>query len=242
MTIGGLIRRGARQRGFSLGRYPHTGSVDDHLAEVLTHLNVRHVLDVGANDGAYVQRLRQAVGYRGAVSSFEPATETFDRLAARASADPRWNVYSWALGDTTSGMTLYRSAMSELNSLHPASTYGREVFGVDQSSSEMVEVRRLDDIWRDLMTDDSHPGAVFLKTDTQGHDLAVLRGAEGVLNLVAGLQMEVPLQAIYEDMPSLVEVFAQLQEHGYYCTGIFPVSRGPGLRLVEVDIVALRAR
>jgi len=240
ISIAGALRRRARQHGVSLGRYPHTGSVDDHLSEVFARLSVGHVLDVGANDGGYVRRLRQAVGYQGTVSSFEPAAETCARLRTAAAADSRWRVHSYALGEQSAVQALYRSSMSELNSLHVATDYGRKVYGVDQTTAEPVQVRRLDEVWDDVGPFQSDRGTVFLKTDTQGHDLAVLRGAHGVLDKVQGLQMEVPLKPLYAGMPSLADVLDEITRSGFYCSGIFPVSRDADLRLVEVDVISLR--
>jgi len=238
--IAGALRRAARQHGVSIGRYPHTGSVDDHLSEAFSRLSVVHVLDVGANDGGYVRRLRQAVGYEGTVSSFEPAAETCARLRTAAAPDSRWRVHSYALGEQSAVQALYRSSMSELNSLHVATDYGREVYGVDQATAEPVEVRRLDEVWDDVGPLQGDQGAVFLKTDTQGHDLAVLRGAQGVLGKIEGLQLEVPLKPLYAGMPSLADVMDEITRSGFYCSGVFPVSRDADLRLVEVDVIALR--
>ena len=66
---------------------------------MLRELNVNCVLDVGANEGQYGQRLREA-GYAGRIVSFEPLEVHVAPLRERAAADHNWKVFACALGDS----------------------------------------------------------------------------------------------------------------------------------------------
>jgi hypothetical protein len=76
-----------------------------------------------------------------------------------------------------------------------------------------------------------------LKTDTQGFDLNVIRGAARVLAELPALQAEVSVKAIYEGMPGFADVASELATRGYDIVGLFPVGRDHLMRVVEFDAV-----
>src|SRR5215469_11674842 len=77
------------------------------LRQILVPGNV--AVDAGANIGIYSQFLARCVGPAGAVYSFEPAPENFDRL--RAAARGFSNIYVWqaAVGEYSGKSELYVS-------------------------------------------------------------------------------------------------------------------------------------
>lgn len=230
------LRRSALRFGLSVGKYPHTGNVEAHLVDVFSHFGIDCVFDVGANGGEYGRRIREDVGYHGRIISFEPGSAAFGRLRDCAAGDASWTVLNIALGAERGVGRLSVESQDNLNSLHASTSYGKQVFGLDSDPQhEEVVVRRLDSLIQCLK-----PGyANFLKIDTQGHDLEVLKGAAFVPNLVA-IQLEVALQSLYEGVPSLKEVLEHLQAMGFAISGVFPVSRDSLLQLVEIDVVAVK--
>ena len=91
------------------------------------------------------------------------------------------------------------------------------------------------------MAGEPGPQRLFLKLDTQGYDLEVLRGATATLSRVVALQSEISFVPIYAGMPSWRESIQRIGELGFAVTGIFAVSRDASLRLVEADCVFVRA-
>ena len=86
-------------------------------------------------------------------------------------------------------------------------------------------------------------GRTFVKIDTQGHDMAVLRGGANVLKRVPLIQTEVSFLPIYEGMPTFADAIAHINSVGFDVTGLFPVSRDRHRRVREFDCVAVnRAR
>ena len=82
---------------------------------------------------------------------------------------------------------------------------------------------------------------VFLKLDTQGFDLEVLKGAESVLNKVVGLQAEASFKPIYEGMPDHITALTEFRRLGFEVTGFYLVSRDPGsYAIIEYDCVLAR--
>ena len=121
----------------------------------------------------------------------------------------------------------------------PARSPGSEMRA---KSIDKVTVRRLDGLF-DRMLNDAGARNVFLKMDTQGWDMEVLRGADPCISRIRAVQSEVPLKAIYQGMPSLIEVITECSRLGLEITGMFPVTRDTNnLAIVEFDCVMARRR
>jgi len=200
-------------------------------------LTIDLVLDVGAHEGEFARELRQDVHYRGDIISFEPAAAAAAVLRRVASQDSGWKIQQIALGNQAGSAELRHYFQSQLNSLRPPSHFGRETWHMHESTVETVRVARLDELALDLQKSKG----IFLKVDTQGNDLAVLAGAEKILSGVKALQIEVPVIPLYEGTPLLEETLREVERLGFAISGLFPVAHDAGLRLIEVDLVALRA-
>ena len=104
--------------------------------------------------------------------------------------------------------------------------------------TEEVTVRRLDSIHREVIPENA--SRVFLKSDTQGYDMAVIRGAAGCLDRILGLQIELPIREVYSGSPAYLDAMAELAELGYAITAFFPVQRDSALRVINVDCIMVR--
>ena len=213
----------------------------NHLTEVFSALKINCVLDVGANKGQYALRLRR-YGYTGHVISFEPVRANFEILNRNCGQDALWRGLDFALGSTDCSSEIQVTQQSVFSSfLHPnAFSKSRFREGSSVISTETVTIRRLDSIIDDLTNGIEQP-RIFLKMDTQGFDLEVLRGAEGSLDKILGLQTEISIMPIYEQMPSHIEMLSELQGRQYVVTGMFPINPDELLRPVEFDCIAVRA-
>jgi FkbM family methyltransferase len=212
--------------------------LDRHLAEVLERLRIEVVIDVGASWGQYRGLLRQ-LGYTGRIVSFEPVGRPWGHCAALAAEDPGWDVHRMAIGARSGQRTIKVGSSDDFSSFRPLSAYGRETFDeLDVTGEERVAVRPLDALWPELIGADSR--RVFLKTDTQGWDLQVYRGARKHLDRVLGTQCEVAVQRLYRRMPGYHRSLRFLERRGYALTGIYPVWRDGALRIGELDCVMAR--
>jgi hypothetical protein len=81
----------------------------------------------------------------------------------------------------------------------------------------------------------------YLKLDTQGFDMEVLRGGSSSLATVLALQTEASVIGIYKSMPTYMETIRYLGERGFDLSGLYPVARDSSLRLFEFDCVMIRA-
>lgn len=238
------VQHGLRRAGFHLQRWPPQLTLERHLVDILELLNVNCVLDVGANRGAYSRLLRE-VGYTGRIVSFEPASESYRELCQAMRGDPDWTGLQIALGDEEGTAELQLSRLSEFNSLHDASEYGvtsRYREHLDFIGTERVTIRRLDRMLDEVTAGIDNP-RMFMKVDTQGHDLRVVRGAGPMLARMLGLQVEIAARQLYRGVPSFSETLAEYERLGYLPRGFVPVTtERDGVVVIEWDCFLVRGR
>jgi FkbM family methyltransferase len=235
-------RNAVRRSGFEIVRYNTSGNLlSMHLSHLFARYQINCVLDVGARQGEFGGWLRGA-GYKGRIISFEPVSSNLGQLRARAAADPAWDVQTYALGATNTTATINVTNSTAFSSFRHLGALAGELFprGSAVTGTEDVPVRRLADVWDEVIRPDTGRH-VYLKCDTQGWDLEVLRGAEPVLSHVVALQSEMAVQRLYEGMPTYEEALRVINGYGYTLSGMFPVNLDHGLRLLEFDGVAIRS-
>lgn len=146
------------------------------------------LFDVGANTGSYSLSLAAEFCELPNLSiyAFEPQREIFSKLLETVSANKHIHAFNLGLGLKNESLLIYSSKEhSALTSL-----YNRDLKHVNLSLSEqsMVDITRLDDFVRDQNIKKIH----FLKLDVEGHELAVLGGANKTMEnqLIDFIQFE----------------------------------------------------
>jgi FkbM family methyltransferase len=195
-----------------------------HLRELLARLDIDCVLDVGANAGQYHDFLRDKVLYDGPIISFEPVSHHIDALRERSRGDRDWHIEGYALGSRDGSMPINVMVSDQLLNV-PCHT-------------ETVTVRTLD-VVLPVLQERIGFDRPYLKIDTQGSDIEVLRGAGDSLPAVKALQTEASVIGIHKGMPQDIDTIRYLDERGFDITGLYPVSRDSALRLVEFDCVMI---
>ncbi|MGE3268371.1 MAG: FkbM family methyltransferase [Chloroflexota bacterium] len=234
------VRKGLRRRGWELRRTDPDRSLDEHLWFVFPYLGVNCVLDVGAGTGEYGAFLRQN-GYTGHIFSFEPIEERFQILASRCELDPKWSAYQFAIGSENSTATINVMRNSGYSSFLRPTEHSQATFpGCAVERTEAVDVGRLDEVVPGLTERLAAP-RLFLKTNVQGYDLEVLRGAERCLERVVGLHTELALHPIYKGAAGLAEAISAYEDAGFAVSGVFDRPHHHEFRLAELDCVMLRA-
>jgi len=192
-----LLARSARKIGLSISRYPPPYSHAKQLRQYLGQMQINCVLDVGGYVGNFAHELR-AGGFAGRIISFEPAQETFQILSAKMRSDPLWTGLPFGLSDTSEIVTMNSYGSADFNSLLELNDGSAEAYGVDVSIAKkiQIELKRLDEILEEQIVGIENP-RIFLKMDTQGHDLSVFTGAKGVIEHIVGLQSELPAVPLY---------------------------------------------
>ena len=216
-------------------------ALEVQAARLIGDLGIEIAVDVGANIGQYGLALR-AAGYEGRILSFEPVGASFRKLERLCRFDDRWTCHRYALGAHRGKGEIRVTRASLLSSFRPPADFAQRTF---QSAAEVVrtedvEIRRLDEILPELLGD--HAGArLFLKMDTQGYDLEVLAGAEGLLEQVDVLQTELSMVPLYDDAPDYLETLRHCRELGFEPVGFFPIFLfEPSKVIAECDCLLAR--
>jgi FkbM family methyltransferase len=126
-------------------------------------------VDAGANIGIYSQFLARCVGPTGAVYSFEPGPENFQRLHAAMRGFANVHVSQAAVGERSGKSELYLS--DTLNVDH-------RTYLADNSARRVLQIEMvaLDDYFKPGQRVD------FIKMDVQGYELHALRGTGRILD------------------------------------------------------------
>jgi len=202
------------------------------LRRFLQEHRVTVVLDVGANEGQFAAKVRR-LGFAGRIVSFEPDPRVYALLVERHRHDPNWRSYPIALGDTDTEATLHLATNSVLSSFLTSLRTSNVVDHV------RVPLRRLDGMLAHILEGIPSP-RILLKTDAQGFDLQVLRGASGCLSQLVGVLAELSVLPIYEQSPPLHEAIRLYQDAGFDLVDLSLVTRTIDGRLLELDGLFVR--
>lgn len=158
-------------------RYGRSIAEEAFLQRLAPRLQKGVVLDVGANTGSYAAAVaRLAPSAR--IIAFEPHPATFRRLQERLAAIDRGHVeaVNLAVGDASGILELHDFADADGSTQASLSAEAVALYGAGVVSHP-VEVTTLDDFLaaRDIGCVD------YLKIDTEGYDLNVLKGARRAL-------------------------------------------------------------
>ena len=176
--------------GLHLSRWHPSRDEAFRVLGLIREQGIDTVIDVGANTGQFAHSMISQ-GFTGRIYSFEPQAAIHRQLQDQARRHPSWTVAErCALGDQPGELDLnlsqntYSSSFLPINPLNLQAAPRTAYVG-----QERVPVLRLDD-WAQRY---GISGQLLLKIDTQGFELKVLRGAQGLLPLIQGVLVECSL-------------------------------------------------
>lgn len=236
-----LIKHTLERLNLYVSRTP-PDTLGSYLGRVFRRLGINCVFDVGAHFGEYGRFLR-GIGFAGLIISVEPVEASWEKLSRCAHGDGSWAVHHLALGAQEGEGDLNVTEGSDFASFLGPNDYSRAEFPGSSRvvGHETVPIQRLDRVF-DQWTSGLASPRVYLKLDTQGYDLEVLKGAERCLDRIVALQSEVSVKPIYQGQPTLSDALGQFDRLGFEVGGLYPVTRDRVGRVVEFDCVAIRAQ
>ncbi len=209
-----------------------------NLRELFRRFDIALALDVGANEGQFHDFLRHQVMYQGPVVSFEPITALAERLSMRARHEPNWEIQPTALGaNRGSGQFNFASA-GTISSFLP---FAESMQHLPFAGFENVAIDSIDRLGPVLFRE-IPPERTFLKLDTQGYDIQVLKGANKYVHRFPFLTTNVPFMETYERIPDFMAYFDYLQDLGFDLAGMWPTSRDDTFRARDFDCLFVNSR
>lgn len=179
---------------------------------------VTRVWDVGANRGQFLLWAhRRWPAAR--IDCFEPLQEP--RAVLAAVAPPDVGIWPVALGEVNGRALMHVTQDDDSSSLHAPTEEQLSLFrGSRPVGTESIEIARLEDFVGKLARYDVGD-RILLKIDVQGHELAVLRGAESLLRDVDWIYVESSLRPLYQGGADTDSVVRFLQAHSFVLAGAF---------------------
>lgn len=237
--LNALIKSQLRHMGIDAMRLSPLSNFGLQTAEIIGQGGFDIVFDVGANTGQFACELREN-GFAKRIVSVEPLTAAHAALSDRAGKDALWTVIApCALGAVPGEAEIHiagnlaSSSLLPMNAAHSdAAPYSAYV------STETVAIRTFDDVAGPFLTGGTRG---FLKIDTQGFELEVLKGAAQSLPAIHGMLLELSLVELYDGQALWLDVIDWLEQRGF---GLHALNQGfvdpASFRTLQVDGIFLR--
>ena len=182
----------------------------------------RRIFDVGANIGQTAQKFAKAYP-QAEIHSFEPHPRTFEKMRANTASLPRVRPVQAAVGSKPGEATLFSNVFDQTNSLLPLTANADEFTltpdYVKPDTTVTVPVITIDD----YCAKNGITEIDLLKTDAEGHDLEVIRGAAGFMakTVVPVIYTEVFFVPVFENQPLFPEIYEYLYKNDYRLVDIY---------------------
>ena len=199
-------------------------SFPERLADILGSDRIR-VVDVGAR-GGWAPKWKPFRPWLTMIG-FEPEAAEFERL--EASVLDHEVIHSAALSHSQGEVLLHVTRNPYCSSLYPPNQSLVQRLRPGDKRMEVVETQSLQATTLDrVLAEIDMPSVDFIKLDTQGSELDILRGSEISLGRgVIGVEVEVQFLPLYQGAALFSEVHAFLSGWGFQLMG-FPNICGTG--------------
>ncbi|HPD83595.1 MAG: FkbM family methyltransferase [Alphaproteobacteria bacterium] len=191
---------------------PHKNA-EGRVALTIQEHGIDTVIDVGANMGQTHDTLRRW-GFKGNIISIEPLPSLQENLQKKAKQDPLWTVLPpLALGNDNKNIEMNVSEATDMSSILEVSD---ELLVALPKSNKVTQVtipmKTLDTLYEELQLDQKR---VFIKLDTQGYEMNILKHGKKALQKAIGLRLEMSLFEVYKGEALMSEIMMFMKENNF---------------------------
>lgn len=176
------------------------------------------VVDVGASGGIDHRWAKFTSSYKGIL--FEPDPREYDIL--RSKSGKNLIVLNCALSDSVNTVDFHLCKKQQVSSVYMPNFDFLSKF----PEVERFEIQKCIRIKADTLNNQLKKKGIaevdFIKIDTEGHELSILKGGVDYLDNTVGLEIEVEFAPLRENQPLFNEVDSFVRERGF---GLFDIKR-----------------
>lgn len=204
----------------------------------LKNLNIRTILDIGANTGQFAADIH-AILPEATIYSFEPLQDCYEQLVTRMQGVPKFGAFAFALGSGTYETEIRRSEFSPSSSMLRMGELHKRAFPFSSGEGlERIALKQLDDVARTLELVDN----ILIKIDVQGFEDKVIGGGVTTIQSAKLLIIETSFERLYEGQPLFDTIYETLRRMGFAYHGNFaqllsPVDGG----VLQADSIFVKA-
>lgn len=187
----------------------------------LKQLNIKSVLDVGANTGQFASKIRGILPDVN-IYSFEPLADSYAELVSVTANWERFTAFNFALGSEETETTIYRSESSPSSSILPMCALHKEAFPHTKDfTRQVIRVKPLDRL--NLLLEDN----LLVKIDVQGYEEQVIAGGRRTINRAKLAIVETSFEVLYEGQPLFASIYDAFCRMGFAYHGNLEQLRSP---------------
>jgi FkbM family methyltransferase len=163
-------------------------------------------------------------------------------LRRNAGKDQRWRVEEVAVASSTGQQAFNIMKASAFSSLSSPRHDDVAIFRNQNLPVRQISVRTdtLSQVYSRLKSELGFKRP-FLKLDTQGFDVEIVRSGRDIIQDFVGLQSELSIRPIYEHSVDFREAISFYQELGFEMSALVPNNAGCFPLLVEMDCIMVRS-
>lgn len=218
-----------------------TGNLDS--AEILNEykwlqkLNIKTVLDIGANEGQFSEKAR-TIFKDAAIYAFEPLPVAFEVLKKNFASDNKFFPINLAAGEREETVEINLNESSASSSILPMTDTHTDNFSFAVKTKPVtVKVNTLDAV----LKPHELQKPVLMKIDVQGFEDKVLAGAKGVIKNVDVIIIELSFKELYANQPLFDDIYNLLKQEGFKFCGSLEQLRSPNdNEILQADGIFMR--
>jgi FkbM family methyltransferase len=225
--------------GLNITRYEPFTDFFSQLDLIFKIAEINLIFDIGANRGQFVEGISNA-GYCGKIVCFEPLSSVRKDLENLSNRLPNLFLHpQCAVGDSEGLIEFNIAGNSVSSSVLPMLEIHSHLANKSAyTNCETVRLIRLDSVLENYLKYESN---LFIKIDTQGYELQVLRGAKVALNQARGVLCELSFVSLYEGQAPWRDIVDLLENEGFVLMALYRGFVDPrNGRYLQMDGIFLR--